>query len=93
MAPHDYAYYTDIDECARGRDNCDINAECINTGGSFLCVCRAGYEGNGQQCTGISAYMTVHVTPSYIVLNMGVLLVLLSSLSCCIYTGPSFSVF
>ena len=42
----------DIDECTRGTDNCDVNADCVNTDGSFLCVCRAGYEGTGQTCTG-----------------------------------------
>ena len=44
---------TDIDECARGTDNCDSNADCINTQGSFQCDCRDGYEGNGRICTGI----------------------------------------
>lgn len=43
----------DIDECARNRDNCDSNANCVNTQGSFECVCREGYEGNGRMCTGI----------------------------------------
>ena len=45
---------SDIDECTSDTDNCDVNADCINTGGSFQCVCRAGYEGNGQVCTGVS---------------------------------------
>ena len=48
-----YINSTEIDECASDTDNCDINADCINTGGSFECVCRTGYEGNGQVCTGI----------------------------------------
>ena len=48
-----FLYSTDIDECTRGTDNCDVNADCINTEGSFQCVCRAGYEGTGQECTGI----------------------------------------
>ena len=42
----------DIDECSRGTDNCDLNADCRNTQGSFQCVCREGYEGNGRICTG-----------------------------------------
>ena len=42
----------DIDECARGTDNCDPNADCRNTQGSFQCVCREGYEGNGRICAG-----------------------------------------
>ena len=47
----------DIDECTRGTDNCDVNADCVNTEGSFLCLCRAGYEGTGQECTGRSICM------------------------------------
>ena len=43
----------EIDECASDTDNCDINADCINTGGSFQCVCREGYDGNGLVCTGV----------------------------------------
>ena len=42
----------DINECAQGTDNCDDNAICINTVGSFLCRCRTGYEGDGTVCTG-----------------------------------------
>ena len=35
----------DIDECAVNADNCDRNAACINTDGSFICVCDDGYSG------------------------------------------------
>ena len=38
---------TDINECDRGLDNCDINAECSNTVGSFYCTCNMGYTGTG----------------------------------------------
>lgn len=44
----------DINECARGTDNCNANADCINTQGSFQCVCRAGFEGDGRNCRGMS---------------------------------------
>ncbi|RKI33261.1 DUF4215 domain-containing protein [Corallococcus sp. AB004] len=44
---------TDIDECAAGTDNCNDNASCTNTGGSFTCACNAGYEGDGVTCTNI----------------------------------------
>lgn len=38
----------DINECL---DNiCDENSNCINTGGSFLCECKAGFYGNGTTC-------------------------------------------
>ena len=41
---------TDEDECAAGTDNCDVNATCTNTPGSFLCVCNDGYSGDGVTC-------------------------------------------
>ena len=42
----------DIDECARGTDNCDgQNGECTNTNGSFSCACKNGYQGDGVTCT------------------------------------------
>jgi cysteine-rich repeat protein len=41
----------DIDECAQGTDNCDANATCTNTPGSFTCACNFGYSGDGTTCT------------------------------------------
>ncbi|XP_076455831.1 uncharacterized protein LOC143290354 [Babylonia areolata] len=42
---------TDINECAR-EDVCTHrpNSECVNTAGSFLCQCRAGYSLKGDVC-------------------------------------------
>ena len=42
----------DIDECATGVDLCDQNADCSNTEGSYKCICKTGYEGNGRHCSG-----------------------------------------
>ncbi|GFT09895.1 epidermal growth factor-like protein 8 [Nephila pilipes] len=41
---------TDIDECAKRKDDCDH--DCINTPGSFKCVCRDGYvlQEDGKTC-------------------------------------------
>ena len=47
---NDYLSPTDVDECALG--SCSIYAECTNTPGSFFCICRAGYMGDGTTCTG-----------------------------------------
>ncbi|WP_437660827.1 FG-GAP-like repeat-containing protein [Sorangium sp. So ce1182] len=44
---------TDVDECALGTDNCDANAACTNTTGSFSCACNAGYSGDGVTCTDV----------------------------------------
>ena len=42
---------TDENECVLGTDNCDTNATCGNTTGSFTCACDAGYTGDGVTCT------------------------------------------
>lgn len=39
-----------IDECAAGSHNCDSNANCSDSEGSFSCSCSAGYTGNGTTC-------------------------------------------
>uniref|UniRef100_A0A2K6F1G7 Protein kinase C-binding protein NELL2 n=1 Tax=Propithecus coquereli TaxID=379532 RepID=A0A2K6F1G7_PROCO len=33
----------DIDECAEGRHYCRENTMCVNTPGSFMCICKTGY--------------------------------------------------
>ena len=38
---------SDIDECTAATDNCDVNAACSNTVGSFTCSCNTGYTGDG----------------------------------------------
>ena len=40
----------DIDECAEKLHKCGSNAICLNTAGSYVCVCGKDYEGNGQFC-------------------------------------------
>ena len=42
----------DINECEQGGHNCDMNAQCDNTVGSFECHCNAGFTGNGTNCDG-----------------------------------------
>ncbi|XP_066020930.1 uncharacterized protein [Pocillopora verrucosa] len=44
----------DIDECVSGTHECDVNAQCINTVGSYNCTCKNGYSGDGRSC---SAYI------------------------------------
>ena len=45
-----------MDECTQrdGADgalhDCDANATCYNTPGSFICVCKDGFNGDGRTC-------------------------------------------
>ena len=42
-----------MDECASPEANeCDTNALCTNTDGSYICGCLSGYQGDGRNCTG-----------------------------------------
>ncbi len=41
----------DIDECAEDfLNDCDENAECTNTTGSYFCTCNENYSGDGTVC-------------------------------------------
>ncbi|XP_038075664.1 fibrillin-2-like [Patiria miniata] len=60
---YNYRHYvcqqeTDVDECADGLDNCDLNAACTNTHGSFTCTCNSGYTGDGTICTDVDECAT-----------------------------------
>ena len=39
-----YHLGTDIDECNRGLGECELNATCINTFGSYDCMCKSIYR-------------------------------------------------
>ena len=41
-----------VDECADRIHNCNVNADCNNTLGSYKCSCKDGFHGNGTNCTG-----------------------------------------
>ena len=43
----------DMDECGASSPVCDINANCSNTRGSYICTCKSGYTGDGKMCQGI----------------------------------------
>lgn len=41
----------DVDECS-GDNDCNENASCKNSPGSYRCQCTTGYEGDGKYCFG-----------------------------------------
>ena len=47
-----FCYFPDYDECTESTHECDSNADCTNTVGSYSCQCRSGYTGDGNTCTG-----------------------------------------
>ena len=53
-----FCYSSDVDECATETDNnCDANADCENTIGSFTCACITGFTGDGITCAAGQFYL------------------------------------
>lgn len=49
----------DRDECENDDfSDCDPNALCTNTDGSYVCRCLRGYMGDGKNCTGIIFFLS-----------------------------------
>lgn len=46
-----FFFSEDVNECMDTND-CDVNAQCNNTIGSYFCTCNMGYVGDGLNCTG-----------------------------------------
>ncbi len=52
-------FFSDIDECAAGTDNCSANAVCNDLEGGFECECNTGFSGDGVNCTGESQLLII----------------------------------
>ena len=52
-------FISDINECALGMDNCDRNADCTDTEGSFTCTCELGYTGDGTTCSKLVCFLDI----------------------------------
>ena len=47
------AHILDVNECTdSGLNNCNVNATCNNTIGSYTCTCNTDFTGNGFNCSG-----------------------------------------
>jgi len=44
----------DVNECTSATHKCHANADCVNIHGSYNCTCKAGYTGDGHNCTDIN---------------------------------------
>ena len=64
------ALVTDIDECSRPDTNqCDSNALCNNTDGSYICSCPSGYQGDGRNCIGKDLFLRFITDKSQLLLK------------------------
>ena len=43
--------FADVNECDMATHDCDMNAYCNNTIGSYNCTCNEGYSGEGSSGT------------------------------------------
>ncbi|CAH3197854.1 unnamed protein product, partial [Porites evermanni] len=43
-------YLLDVDECKESLPKCHFDADCTNTEGSYSCLCKSGYFGDGFTC-------------------------------------------
>ena len=53
-----YSICLDIDECLSEEAECGPDAYCLNTEGSYECLCNDGYEGDGVECYPIAINST-----------------------------------
>ena len=54
----------DVDECDEydaDKGLCDVDADCINNFGSYQCLCRDGYTGDGVRCRGSLPSSPLHI--------------------------------
>ena len=45
-----FVYSSDLDECERKTYDCHQFATCVNERGSYSCMCKSGYIGDGFEC-------------------------------------------
>ena len=50
---NDTGLCVDTDECSTNQNDCDVNADCENEEGTYICNCKKGFSGNGLKCDDI----------------------------------------
>lgn len=73
---------TDVDECVHARNVCHSDADCINTVGSYRCVCLDGYHGDGVICHSVKHRRTVAIVTT--ALSVVIFVALISMLIFCV---------
>lgn len=68
-------FLPDLDECVANGRICN-NGRCVNTEGSFHCVCNAGFEisADGKNCQGLSSVIFCGSAGGYLMLSDGSIL-------------------
>ena len=49
---YSFNFLTDVDECTMVTHDCSSYADCSNVMGSFQCICKSGFTGDGRACEG-----------------------------------------
>ena len=50
----EYSRYLDKNECLGNNTTCPKNSMCVNTVGSYMCLCKPGFTRLGQQCNDVN---------------------------------------
>ena len=56
-------FFADVDECTTSFPVCDVNADCQNTLGSYLCSCKDDFSGDGKTCLGEDVHLLTIMMP------------------------------
>ena len=53
-----FCHNIELDECSDpSLNDCDVNANCTDIPGSYMCDCVLGYDGNGTFCESMIKYL------------------------------------
>ena len=84
-------FLSDVDECSKNGSPCGENAECFNNDGSYTCICKDGFTGDGRDCLGklhcgnkcLIVKQFTYLLIFYFVFNVFVVAAVVGDVSCC----------